>query len=169
MPVQYLPAIHSNAPVAGTALPMSPNAMSFTVAWLAALPDNRRTQMVLDDRLTTAAQNHAIYLDSRTPEEIAERANVSHASHYGRDWSMSNDRVLDAGYRLPIEYKRGHNNVESCARNPDPIDALNRLLASEFHGPHLRGEGGYARQTVYAVGNCGSDYCCLTAPPEEAT
>lgn len=64
MPVQYLPAIHSNAPVAGTALPMSPNAMSFTVAWLAALPDNRRTQMVLDDRLTTAAQNHAIYLDA---------------------------------------------------------------------------------------------------------
>lgn len=161
-----LPAIHNNAPVIGQGEPMSPRAQEFADAWMLALGE-RASIMVLDDRLTTAAQLHSEYLDSRTEQEIAERANVSHASHYGRDWSMSNDRVLDAGYRLPIDYKRGHNNVESNARNPDPIDALNRLLASEFHGPHLRGEGGYARQVVYGVGAQGLDYVALTAPPED--
>lgn len=157
----FLPAIHSNAPVVGQG--MSANAMIFAVAWMEAL-DERAEYMLLDDRLVTAAMLHAIYLDSRTPAEIAERANVSHASHYGRDWSMSNDRVLDAGYKLPREYERGHNNVESCARNPDPIDALNRLLASEFHGPHLRGEGNFSPQIFWGVGNCGDDYVALTAP-----
>lgn len=159
----YLPSIHSNAPVTGPR--MSPNAQAFAVAWMEAL-DERAEFMLLDDRLVTAATLHAAYLDSRTPAEIAERANVPHASHYGRDWSTANERIRRVGYALPNNYPLQGNNVESNARNPSPIDALNRLLASEFHGPHLRGEGNFARQTVYGVGNAGDDYCCLTAPPE---
>lgn len=148
---------------------MSPNAQAFAVAWMDALPVARRELMVLDDRLVTAATLHAFYLDSRTPEEIAERANVSHASHYGRDWSTANERVRRAGYTLPDNYPEQGNSVESNARNPNgALAALESLLASEFHGPHLRGEGGYAGQTVYAVGNCGFDYVCLTCPPEES-
>lgn len=140
------------------------NVQEFISAWLTALGE-RAKLMLSDDRLVNAAMQHAIYLDSRTPEEIEERKNVDHASHYGRDWSTAHERVRRSGYALPENYPIQGNSIESNARNPDPVDALNRLLESEFHGPHLRGEGGYSGQVVFGVGNAGNDYVILTAPP----
>lgn len=156
----HLPSIYNEfAAIEG----MSPNAATFADAWMQALGE-RAFLMRVDERLVRAAELHAAYLDSRTEQEIAERDHIPHASHYGRDWSTANERVRRAGYALPDYYPKQGNNVESNARNLDPIDALNRLLDSEFHGPHLRGEGGYARQVYWGCGNVGDDYVALTAP-----
>lgn len=155
----HLPAIHSNAPVTPR---MSPNAIAFAVAWMEAL-DERAEYMLLDDRLVTAAQNHAIYLDSRTGDELLQ------SMHRGRDGSYSNQRALEAGFRLPSEYSANANNIESCARNGGgPQAALTGLLNSDNHRPHLLGENGFADRTHYGVGNVGDDYVALACPPEEA-
>lgn len=163
----FLPSVYGNAIITGEGGLMTPDAQIFAEAWLRELPIERVPLMRLDRRLVFAAQLHAIYLDSRTPQEIAERANVKHASHYGRDWSTPNERVRAQGYRLPSNYPIRGNHVESNARDyGGPLSALQSLLDSDAHRPHLLGETGFTDRVVYGFGCEGADYCCLICPEE---
>lgn len=158
----YLPQVFGPPAPGG----MNARAAAFAQAWLALL-GTRAAIIRVDDRLVRCAQDHAEYLDSRTPEEIAARANVLHAMHRGRDWSWSNRRVLDAGYRLPSNYPPDKNFVESCARHWDtPAKVAVYLANHDTHYDHMHGIGGYAASVVYGVGVAGRDYVALAAPPE---
>lgn len=165
----YFPSVHGNINVTAEGELMTPNAQKFAEAWLSILPQERRALMRLDRRLVFAAQLHAIYLDSRTQEEIEARKDVKNASHYGRDWSTPNERVRAQGYRLPANYPIKGNMVESNARDyGGPLSALQTLLDSPSHRPHLLGEPGFTDRVVYGFGCEGGDYCCLICPEEPA-
>ncbi len=166
----YMPAIHAGAAIAGQGepSPMNRRAALFAAAWMALIGE-KANRMVLDDRLCRCAQSHAEYLASRTPEEIAARAHVKAAMHMSRDGRMSNQRVIDAGYKLPDYYPRDRNNVESCARSEnDPAQVAINLAAHDTHHDHMMLIGdSFGRQTVWGVGCAGNDYVALTAPAEE--
>lgn len=146
---------------------MSFNVQLFALAWMKSLGE-RAELMVLSDKLVTAAQLHAVYLDSRTEAEIAERANVPHASHYGRDWSTPNERVRAQNYTLPSNYPVKGNHVESNARDGNgPQAALEGLLHSDAHRPHLLGIDGFSDRVVFGIGCSGDDYCVVICPAEQ--
>lgn len=160
----FLPCVANGQPVAG----QSDDVSEFVAAWMDALPEARRAIVRPDPRLFECAQAHADYLASRTPEEIAERADVPHATHYGRDWSTANERVRAVGYRLPGNYPTKGNHVESNGTEyADAKSALAGLLGSDSHRPHLLGEPGFQDRVVYGVGASGGDYVFLGCPPEE--
>lgn len=158
----HLPAIHSNAPVAGPR--MSPNAQSFADAWLALLPPERRALMRYDSRLAVCAQAHAEYLAQRTGDELLQ------SMHIGEGESHSNGRVLAVGYRLPSGpngYSPEKNNVESCARNgDDPAQVAVSLAAHPSHHDHMYGLNGFSDRVVWGVGCAGDDYVFLACPAE---
>lgn len=156
------PAIYAPSYLGG----MTAKAAAFAVAWMALL-GHRALAMRCDSRLVRAAQLHASYLDSRTVEEIAARANVPHAMHVSRDGTMPNARVRAAGYWLPSVYRQAANNVESCARDGRAPAIVARELADHAeHRDHLLGLGGFDRQLMWGVGQVGADYVVLTAPIE---
>lgn len=146
---------------------MSEKAATFVDAWLSLLPESRRKLMHADARVIRAAQLHAEYLAARTQEEIEARADVKNASHYGLDWSTPNERVRAQGYRLPANYPIKGNMVESNARDGGgPLSALQTLLDSDAHRPHLLGEPGFSDRVVFGVGVAQNDYCVLVCPKE---
>lgn len=148
-------------------LGMSEVAATFVDAWMAKLPESRRKLMRSDPRIIRAAQLHAEYLAARTQEEIEARAHVKNASHYGLDWSTPNERVRAQGYKLPSNYPLKGNMVESNARDGGgPLSALQTLLDSDAHRPHLLGEPGFSDRVVYGVGVAQDDYCVLACPEE---
>jgi hypothetical protein len=161
----YLPQIHGNATVT-TQGDLSPNAQLFAQAWMQLL-GKRAAIMVMSDTLNRCAFLHATYLDSRTEAEIAERAHIANAMHYGRDWSTANERVRLAGYLLSDNYPIQGNNVESCSRSSkDPATVLAELAAHEAHREHMLGTGGFVWQVVWGCACVGNDYVALTAMPE---
>jgi hypothetical protein len=160
--ITRLPFIGANVPVTAEGVLLSPLAHDFAKLWLQRL-GARANVMRVDNRLVLAAQFHAIYLASRQGNELLQ------SMHVGMNGSYSNDRVLDAGYRLPREYKRGHNNVESCARDAGgPQATLDGLLASPAHHDHLMGVNGFSDRVVWGVGQAGDDYVVLICPEEVA-
>lgn len=162
VPVTYLPVIHNDVPISGQSTPrMSPLAQEFAVLWLEQL-GTRAALMVLDDRLVTCAMLHAEYLHSRTGDQLLV------SMHRGRNGSYANQRALEAGYLLPLEYAASANNIESCAREANGAQAaLDGLLASEAHGPHLRGEDGFSDRTHFGIGAAGDDFVVVICPPEQ--
>lgn len=160
----YAPFIANEQPAPAG---QSDAAAEFVRLWLDVLPPERRALVRADSRLMRCAEQHAQYLASRTPEEIAERAHVPNATHYGRDWSTPNERVRASGYRLPREYPEKGNHVESNATTcVDAKQALAVLLKSDSHRPHLLGEVGFTDRVVYGCGNSGSAWVYLGCPPE---
>lgn len=160
MHVVRLPAIH-NDPSVTTQGDLSPNAQLFAQAWMTLL-GKRADIMIYDSRLAQCAQDHAEYLCKRTGDELLQ------SMHRGNGGSYPNDRVLDAGYRLPRGYDRGANNVESCARDGgDPATVLVTLAGHETHYAHMHCVNGFEWHIYWGVGNCGDDYVALTAPPME--
>lgn len=154
----YLPSILSDAPIQAQAMPIE----LFVELWMQALGD-RAADMRKDGGLMLCARLHAEYLDSRTGDELLQNM------HMGYGGSLSNDRVLDAGYCLPSYYERGENNVESCSRhNGTPSEVLAAFLASPAHHDHLIGVGGFSSHTVYGIGNCQADWVIVICPPEES-
>lgn len=163
MPRQYLPSVFGNESVQGGGA--NTKAVAAAAAWLAM--QGNASQITFDDRLHRAAQKHAEYLNSRTPEEIAERADVPYASHYGKDWELANKRVMDEGYVLPEGYKSDKNNVESIARSDkEPAVVPVDLAAHDTHHDHMMGLGGFATCTVFGVGCVGNDYVFVRCPTE---
>lgn len=156
----FLVAIHNEqAAPAGQSDP----AAEFVRLWLEALPPERRAIVRRDDRLMACALLHANYLHSRTGAELLQ------SMHRGVGGSYSNGRVLVCGYRLPPEYRPDANNVESCARDAGgPQAALDGLLASPAHRPHLLGEVGFSDRVVWGIGQAGDDYVVLICPEEAA-
>lgn len=108
-------------------------------------PDQMRTKMVQNDRLTQVAEERAL--------DMAARAYFSHTNP---DGIGPNTLVEQSGYALPDWYCQdlACNNVESIAGgNGTPEDAFNNLLASAGHRSHLLGEiDFYAEQTDYGIG-----------------
>jgi hypothetical protein len=157
MPDLFLPSIHSGT----SGVPQADPVQTFIAAWMHLLGERAKV-MIRSDKLTHCAMQHANYLAHRTPDE--ER----YSMHVGIGHSYPNDRVLDAGYRLPSYYLRGHNNVESCARNPDnPATVCISLAAHDTHYMHMHCLGGFEAHIYYGVGYAGSDYVALTAPAEQ--
>lgn len=158
---QILPRIYGNAPQAAGERPMNDRAARFAVAWMDLLGDRAR-DLILDDRLVTAAQEHANYL--------ASRADTLPSMHIGRNGSKANARVLAAGYPLPSHYEPDTNNVESCSRSwHDPATTAKLLAAHDTHVDHMMFLGGFSYHTHWGVGSAGNDgvyYVCLTAPEE---
>lgn len=153
----FLPAIHVN--------PHDPVHL-FISLWMRQL-SGRADKMVLDDRLMVAAQRHAEYLDSRTPEQIAALPKNGHGSHTGANNSTPNQRVRAEGYRLP-EWHGNGNTVEFNARTHKGAKAaLELLLNSQYHRPGLMGEGFWEPATHIGVGHFGNDWVVIAAPAEE--
>lgn len=152
----YLPSIHNEQPIAA----QSDAVATFIRVWMALLGERAKV-MRPHDILMRVAQEHANYLDSRTGDQLQQ------SMHVGRNNSMPNDRVLDAGYVLPEKYYRGVNNVESCARDPrDPAIVLVELANHDAHYNHLHCVNGFESHTVYGVANVGDDWVVLVCPPE---
>jgi hypothetical protein len=164
MHTTYLPSIFGD-PQGDWGCGMNAQAKTFVRAWLSLLGD-KGAEMRCDPRLVAAAQAHADYLHARTEAEILARAHIPHASHYGADWSMSNDRARAHGYPLPDNYLPLHNNLESITRHFDtPTQAARALYDHDTHHDHMALVGGFAHQVIYGVGATGHDYVVLTAPP----
>lgn len=164
----YLPRIQIDyGSGVSTLCGMNQRSIAFVEAWLSLLGDRAKI-LHCDERLVQCAQDHASYLNSRTEEEIAALAGVSHAMHRSRDGRLSNRRVRDAGYHLPDYYPDDKNSVESCARNDAVPDIAAKQLAEHTeHHDHLYGIGSFfSKQTVYGVGNAGDDWVILICPPE---
>src|SRR5688572_29029078 len=135
MPSVYLPSIHGGP----TVTPQADPVQLFIAAWMQLL-GSKAAEMRQDERLTHCAAQHANFLAHRTPEQEA------YSMHIGIGLSYPNDRVFDAGYRLPSYYLRGRNNVESCARNPaDPAAVCRSLAAHDTHFAHMHCTGGFER------------------------
>lgn len=160
----YLPNIRNElAAVQG----MNSNAVSFTDAWMQVL-DARAKLMRVDERLVRVANDHALYLSQRTPEQIEALPDDGHGSHVGLNNSTPNQRVRAAGYRLP-ESHGGGNTVEFNARtHKGPLRALELYMGSDAHRPALMGENFWEPATVYGVANVGDDWVVLVCPPEGA-
>lgn len=162
----YLPSIYGNFSIVAEG-EMSENAKVFIGLWLALLPPERRALMRYDYRLGIAAQLHAVYLDSRTPEEIDALPDDGHGSHIGENNSTPNQRVRAAGYALPESQGDG-NTVEFNTRtHRGPARALELYMGSDAHRPALMGEGFWQPATVYGIGQFGDDWVVLVCPPEE--
>lgn len=165
----FLPSIANEQPVSGQAgqWGMNDGAWHFAQVWLDLLGE-RAHIMRVDQRLVACAAAHAEYLDSRTPEEIASLSHIEHLMHYNHHTGKrSNQRVLDAGYRLPDFWDKDKNYVESCARNnKEPAEVAVSLAYHDTHHDHMFGVGWYAGHTVYGVGNCNADWVFLACPPE---
>lgn len=157
----FLPQVANEHPITGEGELMSPNTQAFAEAWMKLL-GTRANLMAISDKLNRCAFLHAQYLDSRRGDELLQ------SMHIGRGGSYPNDRVLDIGYRLPRGYKRGVNNVESCARDPrDPATVLTELAAHDTHYEHMHCLGGFSWHIYWGCACVGIDYVALTAPPEE--
>lgn len=158
----YLPNIRNElAAVQG----MNSNAVSFTDAWMQVL-GARAKSMRVDERLVKVANDHALYLSQRTPEEIEALPDDGHGSHVGRGNSTPNQRVEAAGYRLP-EWHGDGNTVEFNVRtHKGPLRALELYMGSDAHRPALMGEDFWEPATVYGIGFVGSDWVFICCPPE---
>lgn len=144
---------------AGDPCGMNDLAARFAALWLAGLGE-RAVRMVCDARLVAVAQAHADYLTGRSGVELQA------SMHVGRGGSTPNQRVRTGGYKLP-EWHGEDNTCESCVRSSfNPLRALEILLASSHHRPHLMGEGFWAASVVYGIGQVGADWVILIAPPE---
>ncbi len=136
------------------------NAYMFTVMWLQELGD-RRNRMRCDHRLVSAAQKHAEFLSSRTPEQ--EKLSM----HIGRNGSYANERARAEGYKLPDYYDNDANNIESCYRGgTKPENVLHGFLNSPPHYNHIMGQGWFEDHIVYGVGYSVNDWVVLIAPVE---
>jgi hypothetical protein len=156
--VVHLPYVATGSAPTGQAMP--PNAAEFVALWLARLGD-RAAIMVQDPRHTLAAQLHADWLPTRTPEQMEQ------SGHIGQGGSTANERLRAQGVILPSHYADVGNNVESYGRNHGgPLAALDALLASPAHREHLLGEGWYADQLLYGVGFCEAYYVYMASPPD---
>lgn len=154
----YLPSIHNEQPIAAQSVGEA--VATFIRVWMALLGERAKV-MRPNDILMRVAQEHANYLDGRVGDQLKQ------SMHIGINGSYPNDRVLDAGYRLPIEYRRGINNVESCARDPrDPATVLVELANHDAHRNHMLCINGFESHIYYGVGNAGDDYVAITCPPE---
>lgn len=170
MPTVFIPSIKKSGDVAAEGgeehFGMNEKAYQFSQGWLGLLGERAKI-MVCDSRLVRCAQDHAIYLDSRTPEEIAARAHIKAAMHISRDGTMANARVVAAGYRLPSHWPLNKNNVEDCARDwREPAIVAVELANHDTHHDHMYGIGGFSILTVYGVGNCNLDFVIVICPPE---
>lgn len=166
----FLPSVFGNEQVTGTEgnpMGLNPKAIAAAEAWF-NLQGEARSNITFDERLNRAAQKHAEYLNQRTPEDIAARADVKNASHYGLNWDLANERVLNEGYSLPSNFLPDKNNVESISRSwKEPAVVVVELAAHESHEAHMLGLYSFATQTVFGVGCAGEDYVFLRCPPEE--
>lgn len=124
----------------------------------------KRPKLVLHPKLCKAAQDHV--------EDMAKR---NYFSHETPDHIWSNQRVREAGYRLPKDWPDNLNYVESIDAGYDtPAKAWSAWMNSPVHKTHLLGlTDFYASQTNVGVGFYeldGSTYwwywCIITAPPE---
>jgi len=154
----YMPSIHGGTGVQAQDDPI----LAFVDAWWNVLGARARL-MREDDRLVLCAMQHASYLSHRTPEQ--EQSSM----HVGMGGSLSNRRVVWAGYKLPSWWSLDKNYVESCARNPNgPKATLDGLVASARHHDHMCGVGWYEGHTVYGVGHSVNDWVILICPVEVA-
>jgi len=155
----FLPFISPGKPVHIGPCGMNGRAERFAALWLAMLGE-RAQNMRCDARLVEAAQDHASFL----AEDIYGETRVS--MHTGRSDSTPNQRVGWTGYKLPDWHGNG-NTVESVALVYDEATvALEMLLSSDAHRPHLLGEGFYEASTVYGIGQVGGYWVVLICPPE---
>lgn len=156
MHVTRLPSIHNEQPIAA----QTDAVATFIRVWMALLGERAKV-MHPNEILMRVAQEHANYLDSRVGDQLKQ------SMHIGINGSYPNDRVLDAGYRLPDGYRRHVNNVESCARDGrDPATVLIELANHDAHRNHMLCINGFESHVFYGVGNSGADWVCITAPPE---
>jgi hypothetical protein len=154
----FLPVINKNVLIK-TECEMNLKAYRFAVIWLDRLGE-RANRMICDKRLVRAAQKHAEYLNSRTPDQYQ-------SMHIGRNNSYPNERARDEGYILPDYYKDDSNNIESCIRtSQEPLDAVNGLYNSPSHYNHITGQGWFEDHIVYGIGYCENDWVVLIAPKE---
>lgn len=160
----YLPQVLGNATVTVEGeVWMNERAEAFADAWFALLPKARQAIMRFDSRLAQCAQAHAEYLAQRTGDQLLQ------SMHRGEGGSYSNQRVIEAGYKLPKGYSPFSNNIESCARDHrDPATAAVSLANHEPHRQHMLGLPGFEDRTVWGVGNAANDYVFIAAPEESA-
>lgn len=157
MPKQYLPFAANEHPVTA----QGDAAQAFATLWLQVLPPERRAKMRADSRLMACANAHAIYLASRTPEQIAALPSDGHGSHVGLGGTTPNQRVRLAGYRLPISAGDGNTVEFNAHTHRGPERALALLLGSDAHRPAVLGEGYWEDATFYGFGQAGNDYVTL--------
>lgn len=154
----YLPNIrnHQVTGAAGDVCGMNAHAVDFAIRWLHH-DEQRRRGATCDPRLVQAAQGHA--------DDLAAH---NYASHTGSDGRSPNQRVRDAGYRLPDWFPAVGNQVESISvRWQGVAENLKRLLESPGHRTHVLGEGFFTDQTVYGIGWAEGGWLVLvTCPPE---
>lgn len=161
----FLPSVYGNAIITGEGneYGLTARAYQFAMAWLSLLPIERRSMMRCDSRLVEAAQKHAEYLDRRQGDELLQ------SMHRGEGGSYSNQRVIEAGYKLPKGYSPFANNVESCARDHrDPATVAISLAGHEPHRSHMLGLPGFEDRVVWGVGNAANDYVFIAAPEKPA-
>lgn len=138
---------------------LNPRAAEFAQAWLGLL-DNRAKIMHCDPRLVRCAQDHAVFLDSRTGEQLKQ------SMHIGKNGSTANQRVRAANYKLP-EWHGDGNTVECCARSGQPPAAVAvSLAAHDSHRDPMMGIGFWELSLIWGVGSHGNDYVCLVCPLE---
>lgn len=127
-------------------------------------PNQKRPTLVYDRRLQEAATRHC--------EDMAKQ---NFFSHENPDGVWPNQRVRNAGYRLPVDWPGNTNFVESiCAGQPTAQEAWGAWMKSPTHAKHLLGLSDFfAAQVNVGMGYYkqeGSVYlhfwCCISAPPE---
>lgn len=151
----FLPSIHGGPPVVPPVDPVQ----VFTDAWMQLLGSHAQL-MNRDERLVLCAMQHASFLAHRSTEQ------EQYSMHIGIGFSYPNDRVFDAGYRLPDGYFRGKNNVESCARDyRDPATVIVSLANHDTHYNHLHGIFGFEGHIYWGIGNFDNDWVVVTCPP----
>jgi hypothetical protein len=164
IPAVYGPTAPPEPPKIGT---MTVLAYDLSVLWMEKL-GNRKHRMQVDERLVKAAQKHAEYLVGRTEEQMNDHP------HRGRHGSWANQRVEREGYHLPKHYPMEANHVESAVSGDQgkgefeslATFALRTLLDSPHHFQHIMGMGFFEPHTRYGVGQAGSQFVIVTAPPE---
>lgn len=164
----YLPQIANEPDILaqGYYAGMTLRAYRFAVAWLGLLGERAKIMQV-DERLVKCATDHAEFLHSRTPEEIEARKDAKAAMHMSRDGTMSNARVVNAGYRLPEWWPLDKNSVEACARDwHDPAIVAVSLAHHDAHHDIMFGIGFWEPSVVWGAGCAGDDYCIVICPPE---
>lgn len=83
-------------------------------------------------------------------EDMARNGYFKHTDSLGRS---PNERVLSGGFTLPDHYPPVGNTVESLVAGTDsPRAALDALLRSPSHGPHVRGEGDFLLHKRIGIG-----------------
>lgn len=140
MPKIFLPSVFGFGE-----LPCGMNALAarFASSWLTLLGDRVHLYRC-DRRLVVAAQRQAEWLAINDFEEGSP--------HNGEGGNTANQRVREAGYRLPT-WQGNENTVESVTHTPrEPEDAAVSLTNHDTHREHMLGLGWYEDSVVYGTG-----------------